>query len=74
MAQGAGQHENRQGRFVALVIAGAMLLWIVVQWLGPKLGLAGRFAILIELSVFAAFMCAMVVSLRMWRHRQNHGT
>ena len=55
MAQGAGQHENRQGRLVALVIAGAMLLWIVVQWLGPKLGLAGRFAILIDLAVLAAF-------------------
>jgi predicted tellurium resistance membrane protein TerC len=69
MAQGAGQHENRQGRLVALVIAGAMLLW----WLGPKLGLAGRFAILIDLAVLAAFIWAMVVSLRMWRHRQKQG-
>ena len=73
MAQGAGQHENRQGRLVALVIAGAMLLWTVVQWLGPKLGLAGRFAILIDLAVLAAFIWAMVVSLRMWRHRQKQG-
>ena len=71
MAQDAGQHEKRQGRLVALVIAGAMLMWIVVQWLGPKFGLALRFAILIDLAVLAAFIWAMVVSLRMWRHRQQ---
>ena len=73
MAQDAGQHENRQGRLVALVIAGAMLMWIVVQWLGPKFGLALRFAILIDLAVLAAFIWAMVVSLRMWRLRQKQG-
>ena len=62
---------TRQGRVVSLVIAGAMLFWIAVQWLGPEIGLSARFAVFIDLGVLAAFFWALVVSFQMWRKRQT---
>ena len=62
---------TRQGRVVSLVIAGAMLFWIAVQWLGPEIGLSARFAVLIDLGVLAAFFWALFVSFQMWRKRQT---
>jgi len=61
----------RQGRTVALVIAGAMLFWIAAQVVGPQLGLAGRYAILIDLLVLAALLWSMIVTLGIWRKRRN---
>lgn len=60
-----------RGRTVALVIAGAMLFWIVAQWLGPVFGLAGRYALLIDFAVLAALFWSMVVTYQIWRIRQN---
>ena len=69
-----GEHENlqlaRQGRKVALVIAGAMLFWIAMQWFGPQIGLTMRFFVLIDLTVLAAFFWALVVAFQLWRKRQ----
>lgn len=61
----------RRGRTVALVIAGAMLIWLLAQWLGPQIGLAGRYALLIDLAALAAFVWAMVVALQIWRRRRD---
>ena len=61
----------RQGRVVSLVIAGAMLFWIAVQWLGPEIGLTTRYAVLIDLGVLAAFFWALLVSFQLWRKRQT---
>ena len=69
-----GEHENlqlaRQGRQVGLVIAGAMLFWISIQWFGPQIGLTMRFFVLIDLAVLAAFLWALVVAFQLWRKRQ----
>lgn len=61
----------RQGRIAALVIAGTMLLWLGAQWLGPKLGLPGRYAILFDLAALAAFFWALVVTWKIWRKRRD---
>lgn len=61
----------RQGRIVALVIAGSMLFWIVAQWLGPQMGLPGRYAILIDLAVMAALLWSMIVTYQIWRKRRD---
>ena len=61
----------KQGRMVALVIAGSMLVWIVAQWLGPQLGLPGRFTFLIDFAVLAALVWSMVVTYQIWRKRQD---
>ena len=61
----------QQGRTVALVIAGSMLFWIVAQWIAPKLGMPGRYALLIDFAVLAALFWSMVVTYKIWRTRQN---
>ncbi len=65
---------ERKGRVVALVIAGTMLLWLLAQWAGSKLGLPGRFALLIDFAAIAAFIWAFVVSLQIWRARQDNNS
>lgn len=64
--------QARQGRIAALVIAGAMLFWIVAQVLGPKLGIPGRYALLIDFAVLAALVWAMVVTYQIWRKRRDN--
>mgnify|MGYP003346082945 CR=1 FL=1 len=70
MEQHDEQTVSKQGRIVALVIAGSMLFWIVAQYIGPQIGLSSRFAILIDLLVLAALFWAMVVTAQIWRKRQ----
>jgi hypothetical protein len=65
------RHLAKQGRMVALVIVGTMLFWLLAQWLGPQLGLAGRFALLIDLAALAAFFWALVVAWQIWRKRRD---
>lgn len=64
--------EARKGRVVALVIAGAMVLWLIAQWLGKAMGLPGRFALLFDFAAIAALIWALVVSLQIWRARRNN--
>jgi hypothetical protein len=61
----------RQARLAGAVVAVAMLLWLAAQWAGPMLGLAGNYAILIDLLALAAFVWALVVALRIWRRRRE---
>ncbi|MGY3439549.1 MULTISPECIES: DUF5337 domain-containing protein [unclassified Marinovum] len=62
----------RQGRITALVIAGTMLIWLGAQFIGPKIGLAGRYALLVDLLALAAFIWAFVNIYQIWRKRQNN--
>ena len=61
----------RQGRVVSLVIAGAMMFWIAMQWLGAEIGWGHGYTVLIDLGVLAAFFWALLVSFQMWRKRQT---
>ena len=63
----------RKGRTAALVIAGAMLIWLAAQWAGPQLGLAGRYALLIDFAALAAFVWAFIVALQIRRARRQDG-
>ena len=61
-----------QVRLVALVLAGTMILWIGVQWLGGVMGWQTRFAFLADFAALAAFVWALLVTYRIWRRRQKH--
>ena len=71
MGRETDHSTTKQGRTVGLVIAGAMCIWIAAQWIGPELGLSGRYAILIDLLALAAFFWALVVTFQIWRKRQS---
>lgn len=62
----------RKSRHISLVIAGTMVGWLAVTlWLGPALGLPGRYAILFDFAALAGFVYAMVNIYQLWRLRQD---
>lgn len=63
--------ERAQMRRIALVIASAAALWLGFQWLGPRLGLAGEYAFLIDLAAMAAFAWALLLAVALWRNRDG---
>lgn len=63
-----------KGRLVSLVIVGTMVLWLLALWLGPKLGMPGRYAFLFDFAALAGLFWALVVSLQIRRARKAaHG-
>ena len=71
MGEAGDKARARQGRTVALVIAIAMLLWLLGQWLGRQLGLPDRYAFLFDFAAIAAFLWALIVAIGIWRKRQD---
>ena len=57
----------RQARLAAMVMAAVMIAWVGLNLVGGRLGLAGRYAILIDLAALAAFIWALAVTFRVWR-------
>jgi hypothetical protein len=62
----------RQARTAGAVVAAAMLAWLAAQWLGPRFGLAGNYALLVDFAALAAFVWALVVAVRVWRRRREN--
>ncbi|CRL11535.1 DUF5337 domain-containing protein [Phaeobacter italicus] len=61
-----------KGRHIALVIAATMLGWLAVTlFIGPALGLAGRYALLFDFAALAGFIYAGVNIFQLWRMRQD---
>ncbi len=61
----------RQARLVSVVIAGTMILWMLAQLIGGKLGLPSRYAFLFDLFALAGFAWALVVTWQIWRKRRD---
>ncbi len=61
------EDRNRaQIRRAAQVIFGAMVLWMLGSWAGGALGIAPRFAFLLDMACLAALFWAFVVLIRAW--------
>jgi predicted MFS family arabinose efflux permease len=65
------RQDGREGRMVALVIAGVALAWMGGQWLGRSLGWEARYVFLIDFLALAGFLWAMIVTYQIWRRRRN---
>ncbi|WP_108263590.1 DUF5337 domain-containing protein [Mangrovicoccus ximenensis] len=59
----------RKGRRAALVVAGTMVLWVLVQLAGANFGLPVRLAFLFDFAAIAAFVWALVVTYQLWQAR-----
>lgn len=62
---------SRQARQVSVVIALTMILWMLAQFLGGRLGLPGRYVFLFDLFALAGFFWALVVTWQIWRKRRD---
>lgn len=81
MARPADQHsddaaarraarDSAQMRLAAVVIAAAMIGWLVLNLAGQHYGWAPRWAYLIDLAAIGAFVWSLLVTWRIWRRRQ----
>ena len=61
----------RTSRNVAIVLVVTIVLWVGAQWIGPRVGLAGEYAILFDMAALAAFLWAMVVAFWLWQARDK---
>ncbi|MEY8830619.1 DUF5337 domain-containing protein [Sedimentitalea sp. XS_ASV28] len=62
----------RKGRHIALVIAGTGVAWLVLSiFVGPALGLPGRYALLFDFMALAGFVYAGINTYQLWRMRQD---
>ncbi|MEM9127572.1 MAG: DUF5337 domain-containing protein [Pseudomonadota bacterium] len=61
----------RKGRHIGLVIAATMALWLLMLFIGPRVGLPGRYALLFDFAALAGFIYAGINILQLWRMRQD---
>ncbi|MBU2982076.1 DUF5337 domain-containing protein [Lentibacter algarum] len=64
------EHKHK-GQVASLVIVITMLIWIAAQWVGPAVGLPGRYALLVDFAAIGALIWALVVTLQVWRARRD---
>ena len=63
--------DGRQGRTIALVIAGTALLYVAAQWIGREMGAGQRMLALIDLIALGGFLWCIIVTWQMWRRRRD---
>lgn len=62
----------KQARFVSIVIAMTMILWMAAQWIGGWMGLPDRYAYLFDLFALAGFLWSLIVTWQIWRKRSEN--
>ncbi|WP_299844252.1 DUF5337 family protein [uncultured Paracoccus sp.] len=70
----AGRDDPRdaaQLRLAAVVIAVAMVGWIVLQWAAKQYGWEPRWVFLVDLAAIGAFVWSLLVTWRIWRRRNG---
>ena len=63
--------QAKKGRTASLVIAGAMLIWLGMQWAAMQLDISSRYMLLLDLAVMAAMVWSLVVTFQIWRARRD---
>lgn len=62
----------RKGRHIGVVIAVTMVVWLgMTLFIGPAIGLPGRYALLFDFAALAGFIYAGVNIYQLWRMRQD---
>ncbi len=73
MPDGEDPHKDRgrQGRTIALVIAGTGLFYVLAQWGGRALGADQRTLALFDLIALGGFLWCIIMTWQMWRNRRD---
>ena len=61
--------KEKQGRLIALIIAGSVLFWSVLQGAGPSLGISARYMLLIDFFTLAALVWSLISLYKIFRSR-----
>ncbi len=60
----------RKARIASIVMAATMILWMLAQFLGGRLGLPVRYAYLFDFAAIAALVWALIVTYQVWQARR----
>ena len=63
--------KEKQERLVALIIAGSVLFWSVLQGAAPSLGISARYMLLIDFFTLAVLAWAMISLYKIFRSRRE---
>lgn len=63
--------QAKKGRTASLVIAGAILIWLAMQWAAVQLDISSRYMLLLDLAVMAAMVWSLIVTFQIWRARSD---
>ena len=63
--------QAKKGLTASLVIAGAMLIWLAMQWAAVQLDISSRYMLLLDLAVMAAMVWSLIVTFQIWRARRD---
>ncbi len=62
----------RKGRHIGIVISVTMVVWLgMTLFIGPAIGMPGRYALLFDFAALAGFIYAGVNIFQLWRMRQD---
>ena len=62
----------RKGRHIGLVIAATIVIWLALSlFVGPALGLPGRYALLFDFAALAGLVYAVIKIFELWRLRRD---
>ena len=68
----ADQLIAKRSRHIGLVIAGTIVAWLALSlFIGPALGLPGRFALLFDFAALAGLVYAGIKIFELWRLRRD---
>lgn len=67
----ASVRTAKQAKLVAIVLVATMVLWMGANFIGAQVGISTRFALLFDLAALGAFIWALIVTIGIWRARQN---
>ena len=63
--------QAKKGRTASLVIAGAILIWLAMQWAAVQLDISSRYMLLLDFAVMAAMVWSLIVTFQIWRARRD---
>ena len=63
--------QAKKGRTASLVIAGAMVIWLAMQWAAVQLDISSRYMLLLDFAVMAAMVWSLIVTFQIWRARRD---
>ena len=74
MSDSYRNRKEKQGRLIALVIAGSALIWSVMQGVAPSLGISVRYMLMIDLLTLISLSWALFSLYKLFmNYREKKG-
>ena len=74
MSDSYKNRKEKQGRLIALVIAGSVLIWSVMQGVAPSIGISARYMLIIDLFTLISLSWALFSLCKMFMYfREKKG-